>query len=117
MGTPEVKLPQNPKISGPSARNLLCLLNFRVRTVSVGFPTSATHGRRPMPSNAVGFGQQNKVSSKAYDKNGRFPPFRYKTRTLAHNLKVLALQLRFLFELCALDVGEASLGLMGSAPE
>jgi len=29
----------------------------------------------------------------------------------------LALQLRFLFELCALDMGEASLGLMGSTPE
>ena len=30
---------------------------------------------------------------------------------------MLALQLRFLFELCALDVGEASFGLMGSAPK
>ena len=29
----------------------------------------------------------------------------------------LALQLRFLFELCALDMGEASIGLMGSTPE
>lgn len=34
-----------------------------------------------------------------------------------HLLQILALQLRFLFELCALDVGEASFGLMGSAPE
>jgi hypothetical protein len=30
---------------------------------------------------------------------------------------ILALQLRFLFELCALDVIEASFGLMGPAPE
>ena len=29
----------------------------------------------------------------------------------------LTLQLRFLFELCALDVGEASFGLMSSAPK
>ena len=29
----------------------------------------------------------------------------------------LALQLHFLFELCALDVGEACFGLVGSAPE
>jgi hypothetical protein len=29
----------------------------------------------------------------------------------------LALQLRILFELCAPDLGEASFGLMGSAPE
>ena len=29
----------------------------------------------------------------------------------------LTLQLRFLFELCALDMGEASIGLMGSTPE
>jgi hypothetical protein len=29
----------------------------------------------------------------------------------------LALQLHFMFELCAVDVGEASFGLMGSAPE
>jgi hypothetical protein len=31
--------------------------------------------------------------------------------------QALTLQLRFLFELCALDMGEASIGLMGSTPE
>ena len=29
----------------------------------------------------------------------------------------LALQLRFMYELCPFDVGEASFGLMGAAPE
>ena len=36
---------------------------------------------------------------------------------LSPRLELLALQLRFLFELCALDMGEASIGLMGSTPE
>ncbi len=47
---------------------------------------------------------------------GRTGPaqYHYKSRGIK---QALALQLRFLFELCTLDVGEARFGLMGSAPE